>query len=160
MFGERWQLSQATPQFHMERMLHKWTPIARFKSQRNERRVYEDWFLRFGGRDDHQQTLAILASDSAITIVRDFAHLSKWSWTCSHKKVFEVDKSKSNIRTQCCAGIPRREMMLKRTSDRRSCAITGNSRAWAAALATIELFKGCTLQRTPSFSNPFRLSWV
>ena len=54
--------------------------IARFKSQHNERRVYEDWFLCFGRAYDHQRTLVIriaaitLASDSAIT-TRDFAHL-------------------------------------------------------------------------------------
>ena len=38
------QLSQAIPQFHVERMLNEWTPIARFESQRNERRVCETNF--------------------------------------------------------------------------------------------------------------------
>ena len=41
-FSERGQLSQAIPQFHAERMLNEWTPIARFESQHNERRVCED----------------------------------------------------------------------------------------------------------------------
>ena len=41
-FSERGQLSQAIPQFHLERMLNERTPIARFESQRNERRVCED----------------------------------------------------------------------------------------------------------------------
>ena len=36
-FNERGQLSQASPQFHVEWMLHEWTPIARFESQHNER---------------------------------------------------------------------------------------------------------------------------
>ena len=76
VFSERGQLSQAIPQFHVERILHQWTPIARFESQRNERRAYEDQILCFGGRDELQRTLAIriaaitLASDSAITIAR------------------------------------------------------------------------------------------
>ena len=48
-FSERDQLSQAIPQFHVERMLNEWTPIARFESQHNERRAYEDSFLCFGG---------------------------------------------------------------------------------------------------------------
>ena len=34
-FSERGQLSQTIPQFHVERMLHEWTPIARFESQHN-----------------------------------------------------------------------------------------------------------------------------
>ena len=34
--------SIAIPQFHVERMLNECTPIARFESQRNERRVCED----------------------------------------------------------------------------------------------------------------------
>ena len=42
VFSERGQLSQAIPQFHVERMLHEWTPIARFEPPHNERRVYED----------------------------------------------------------------------------------------------------------------------
>ena len=42
VFSERGQLSQAIPQFHMERMLHEQTPIARFESRCNERRVYDD----------------------------------------------------------------------------------------------------------------------
>ena len=41
-FSERGQLSQAIPQFHVERMLNEWTPLARFELQRNERRVCED----------------------------------------------------------------------------------------------------------------------
>ena len=36
------QLSQAIPPFHVERMLNERTPIARFESQHNERRVCED----------------------------------------------------------------------------------------------------------------------
>ena len=40
--SERGQLSQTIPQFHVERLLNEWTPIARFKSQHNERRVCED----------------------------------------------------------------------------------------------------------------------
>ena len=74
VFSERGQLSQAIPQFHVERILHQRTPIARFESQRNERRAYEDQILCFGGRYELQRTLAIriaaitLASDSAITI--------------------------------------------------------------------------------------------
>ena len=57
-------------------LLNKWTPIARFESVHNERRVCEDWFLCFWGRYDRQRTLAIriatitLASDSAIIIAR------------------------------------------------------------------------------------------
>ena len=75
-FSERGQLSQAILQFHVEQVLHQWTPIARFESQRNERRAYEDQILCFGGRYELQRTLAIriaaitLASDSAITIAR------------------------------------------------------------------------------------------
>ena len=76
-FNERSQLSQAIPKFHVERILHQRTPIARFESQSNERRVYEDPILCFFGRGyDRQRTLAIriaaitLASDSAITLAR------------------------------------------------------------------------------------------
>ena len=47
VFSERGQLSQAIPQVHVEWILHQRTPIARFKSQRNERRVYEDQTLCF-----------------------------------------------------------------------------------------------------------------
>ena len=43
--SERGQLSQAIPQFHVERILHQRMQIARFESQRNERRVYEDQIL-------------------------------------------------------------------------------------------------------------------
>ena len=49
VFSERGQLSQAIPQVNMERMLHQWTPIARFESQRNERRVYKDQILFLEG---------------------------------------------------------------------------------------------------------------
>ena len=42
VFSERSQLSQAILQFHVERMLHEWTPTARFESRHNERRVYDD----------------------------------------------------------------------------------------------------------------------
>ena len=42
VFSDRNQLSQAIPQFHVEPMLNEWTPIARFESQTNERRVCED----------------------------------------------------------------------------------------------------------------------
>ena len=38
---------QAIPQVHVERILHQRTPIARFKSQRNECRVHEDQILCF-----------------------------------------------------------------------------------------------------------------
>ena len=41
-FSERGQLSQAIPQFHVDRMWHEWTPIAQFESWHNECRVYED----------------------------------------------------------------------------------------------------------------------
>ena len=81
VFSERGQLSQSIPQFHVERILHQQTPIARFESQRNECRAYEDQILCFQGRYELQRTLAIriaaitLASDSAITLASDFAHL-------------------------------------------------------------------------------------
>ena len=42
VFSERSQLSQAISQVHVERILDQRTPIARFESQCNERRVYED----------------------------------------------------------------------------------------------------------------------
>ena len=42
VFSERGQLSQAVPQFHVERMLHERTPIVRFESRHNERGVCED----------------------------------------------------------------------------------------------------------------------
>ena len=45
MFSERGQLLQAIPQFYVERMLHQRTPIARFESQRNACKVYEDQIL-------------------------------------------------------------------------------------------------------------------
>ena len=76
VFSERCQLSQAIPQVHGERILHQRTPIARFESQRNERRVYEGQTVFFSGRYDRQRTLVIriaaiiLASDSAITLAR------------------------------------------------------------------------------------------
>ena len=38
VISERGQLSQAILQFHMERMLHEWTPIARFEWKHNERK--------------------------------------------------------------------------------------------------------------------------
>ena len=41
VFSERGQLSQAIPQVHVERILHQWTPIARFESQHKTRKVYE-----------------------------------------------------------------------------------------------------------------------
>ena len=41
-FSKRGQLSQAIPQFHVERMLNEWTPIARFEWWHNERKVCED----------------------------------------------------------------------------------------------------------------------
>ena len=49
VFSERSQLSQALPQFHVERILYQRTPIARFESQRDERRVYKDLILCFLG---------------------------------------------------------------------------------------------------------------
>ena len=73
-FSERCRLSKAIPQFHVERMSNEWTPIARFKSQHNKRKVSGDQSLCFGGWYDRQRTLVIriaaitLASDSAITI--------------------------------------------------------------------------------------------
>ena len=48
-FSELGRLSQAIPQFHMERTLHQRTPFARLESQRNEPRVYEDQILSLGG---------------------------------------------------------------------------------------------------------------
>ena len=70
-FSERRHLSQAILQFHVERMLNKWTPIARFESQHNERRVCEDSSLcGFGLRCDRQRTLAIRIA--AITEKSDF----------------------------------------------------------------------------------------
>ena len=74
--SERGQLSQAIPRFHVERILHQSTPIARFESQHNERGAYEDQILCFRERYELQQTLTIriaaitLASDSATTIAR------------------------------------------------------------------------------------------
>ena len=41
-FRDRGQLSQAIPQFHVSRMLNEWTPIARFESQHNERKVCDN----------------------------------------------------------------------------------------------------------------------
>ena len=49
VFNECGQLSQAIPQIHVERILHKRTPIARFELQHNERKVYEDHILSLGG---------------------------------------------------------------------------------------------------------------
>ena len=76
-FSDRSQLSQAIPQFHVERLLNEWTPIARFEWQHSERRVCEDQLLCFFlGRHDRQRTLAIQitaitrGSDSAIIIAR------------------------------------------------------------------------------------------
>ena len=43
-FKEHCRLSQAILQFHVERMLHKRTPIVRFKSHRNAPGVFEDPF--------------------------------------------------------------------------------------------------------------------
>ena len=88
VFSERSQLSQAIPQFHVERILHEWTPIARFESQRNEPRAYEDQIRCLGGRYELQRTLATriaartLASDSAITIAR--FRPSKERGVCRH----------------------------------------------------------------------------
>ena len=42
VFSKRKQLSQTIPQFHVERRLNERTPIARFESLPNERRVCED----------------------------------------------------------------------------------------------------------------------
>ena len=41
VLSERGQLSQAITQFHVERMLHEWTPIALFESRQNKRKIYE-----------------------------------------------------------------------------------------------------------------------
>ena len=46
-------------QFHEDWMLHKQTPIARSKSQHNERKVSEDQSLCFGRRYDRQRKLVI-----------------------------------------------------------------------------------------------------
>ena len=52
VFSECRQLSQTIPQFHVERILHQRTPIPRFETQRNARRVYEDQILLcFEGED-------------------------------------------------------------------------------------------------------------
>ena len=89
--SERGQLSQAIPQFQVERMLNEWTPVVRFESRHNKRRAYEDQFLCFRGRYDRQRTLAIraaaitLASDSAITIARfcpSKLSSTRICWTC------------------------------------------------------------------------------
>ena len=48
-FSERNQLSQAIPQFHVERMLKEWTPIARFELRPNAGRIREDYFCAFEG---------------------------------------------------------------------------------------------------------------
>ena len=76
-FSERNQLSQAIPQFHVERILHQRTPIAQF-SNRNATNAgsTRTKYRVFRGRYDRQRTLVIriaaitLASDSAITIAR------------------------------------------------------------------------------------------
>ena len=44
LFSERGRLSQAIPQFHLEWILHQWSPIARFEPRQNERRVCADYF--------------------------------------------------------------------------------------------------------------------
>ena len=79
VFSERNQLSQAIPQPHVERSQRM--PIARFESQRNERRVYEDLILFFLGEicpptnaSDSNRSNNSRYSASAITIAR-FAHL-------------------------------------------------------------------------------------
>ena len=41
-FSERSQLSQAIPQFHVQRMLNERTPIARFEWRQSERKVCDD----------------------------------------------------------------------------------------------------------------------
>ena len=51
VFSERGQLSQAILEFHVERVLHQRTPIARFESQCNERRAYEDQIIFCWGGD-------------------------------------------------------------------------------------------------------------
>ena len=56
VFSDRNQLSQAIPQFHVERVLHQRTPIARFESQRNDTRTK---FCVFRGRYDRQRMLVI-----------------------------------------------------------------------------------------------------
>ena len=76
VFSKHGQLSQAIPQVRVEGTLHQRTPVARFGSQRNERRVYEDRIPGFRGRHDRQRTPVIriaaltLASDSAITLAQ------------------------------------------------------------------------------------------
>ena len=57
----------------MEQKIDEQTPIARFESQRNKRKVYEDNFLFVEWRYDPQRTLAIriaamiLTSDRSMT---------------------------------------------------------------------------------------------
>ena len=59
-FSERSQLLQAILQLHMERMLREGIPIARFKSQYKEGRVYGTNFYFVGwGRYDCQRKLVI-----------------------------------------------------------------------------------------------------
>ena len=49
VFSERNQPSQAILQFHVERMLHERTPIARFESWHNERKSRRSSFCVFEG---------------------------------------------------------------------------------------------------------------
>ena len=53
-------------------MLHEWTPIAWFKSQRNERRVWGPIAV-FWGEYDHQWTLVIRITTIALRLARDSA---------------------------------------------------------------------------------------
>ena len=77
-FSECGQLSQARPQFHVERASDEQTPVAQVESRHSEHRVYGSKFYAFQGRHviDCQRMLEIritgiiLASGSSTTIAR------------------------------------------------------------------------------------------
>ena len=74
VFNQRSQLSQTIPQFHVERMLQKWMPIAQFKSQRNQRRIYGTIFVSLGATDDCQRTVMIrIAAINAASHLRSIS---------------------------------------------------------------------------------------
>ena len=83
MFSERSQLSQPIPQFHVEWILQEWTPIARCEFRHNERKVYEDLSLGFGGRTDRQRTLVIrVAAITLASVSREWPrYCRKVYWT-------------------------------------------------------------------------------
>ena len=104
-FSDCSHLSQAIPQVHVERILHQRTPIARFESQCNERRAYEDQILCVQGEIDPQRTLVIriaaitLASDSAITLAwfRPSKHKGK-VLTCKPNRLGEGVKNRKVLK--------------------------------------------------------------